>query len=244
MLTPIEYLYLIIAALEVFSEVSGNETLKFFTKPLLMIVLVIFYARAKQGPVNKVHRLMIAAFMFAWVGDVALMFVSNAPDGSTLMGIPKNPNFFLLGLVGFLITHILYTIAFAEVSDKNVAALLPKKFWVIGPLFIYMVALLSLLLPAIMQNAMTKPFLAPVVVYSTAIAVMVLFSINRFHRVNDRSFILVFSGALLFMFSDSLIAINKFLQPIPYAGVAIMLLYCGGQLLIAKGSLAQFQEKP
>jgi len=82
-----------------------------------------------------------------------------------------------------------------------------------------------------------------VVVYSTAIATMVLFAINRFHRVNDRSFVLVFIGALMFMFSDSFIAVNKFLHPIAFSGVWIMSLYSFGQYLIAKGSLAQFNAE-
>jgi uncharacterized membrane protein YhhN len=243
MFTAAEYLYFIVGALEIAAEVTGNETLKFFTKPLLMIALIFFYARRMPQPANKVYRLMIAAFAFSWLGDVFLMFASASPGEGALMGITKSPDYFLKGLVGFLVAHILYTISFAEVSDKQSTPLLPRKFWVLTPLVIYMVGLLWFVLPSAYHNPATKLFVPPVVVYSVAIATMVVFSINRFNRVNRQSFNLVFGGALLFMFSDSLIAINKFLQPFSYAGVAIMLLYIAGQYLIAKGSIAQFARE-
>jgi uncharacterized membrane protein YhhN len=239
MITALKYLYFAIALVEVFAEATGNDALRFFTKPLLMIVLTAFYVQKVAGKWNKVHQLVVAAFVFAWIGDVALMFVGNA--GDTLMGIPKNPNFFLLGLAGFLFTHILYAFAFVQVSEQNVPALLPARIWTIIPLFIYMAALLSVLLPAIYQNELTRPFLAPVIVYSTAIATMVLVSINRYKRVNDKSFALVFGGAMLFMFSDTLIAVNKFIHAFYPSGVFIMALYILGQYFIAKGSLAQFE---
>lgn len=227
MLKPLEYLYFITAIIEVFAEVTDNNVIRFVSKPLLMIVLIGFYTQAVGDKWKKVHKLMRVAFFFSWVGDVALMFVF------------KNENFFLVGLVGFLITHVLYAIAFADVTDKSAPALLPKKFWVFVPLAIYMVALLSLLVPGITGNPLTQPFLVPVLVYSTAIATMTVFAINRFGRVNEKSFALVFGGALLFMFSDSIIAINKFLHPFGMAGIFIMILYISGQYLIAKGTLEQ-----
>lgn len=229
MLKLLEYVYFIIAIIEVFAEVTDNNMIRFVSKPLLMIVLTAFYMQAVGDKWNKVHKLMRVAFFFSWVGDVALMFVF------------KNENFFLIGLVGFLITHVLYAVAFTDVTNKTFERLLPKKFWVMIPLIIYMLGLLALLVPGITGNEKTQPFLIPVLVYSTAIATMVVFAINRFGRVNQTSFNFVLGGALLFMVSDSIIAINKFLHPFELAGIFIMVLYIAGQYLIAKGTLEQFQ---
>ncbi|MDB5282037.1 MAG: YhhN family protein [Bacteroidota bacterium] len=237
MLLPVEYLYFLVAVLEIGSEAAGHETLRFFTKPLLMILLIAFYVKSVKGAWNKVHKLVVAAFVFSWVGDVALMFVGT--EGN-LMGIPKNPHYFLAGLGGFLLTHILYAVAFLDVSDKKERSILSRRPLVLIPLVIYMLALLSLLVPAIGGNDATKPFLIPVLVYSAAIATMVLCATNRYKRVNDKSFALVFGGALLFMFSDSLIAINKFIYPFGISGIFIMILYIAGQYYIAKGCLSQF----
>ena len=227
----LEYLFLLVAAIEIGAEIIGNETLKFIAKPLLMITLIAYYAQGVNGRWSNKHRQMVVAFVFSWFGDVTLMFVY------------VNPNFFLAGLVSFLITHILYTLSFANVTNKGAVALLPKKFWVLTPLLIYMGILLSLLLPAIYSNPETKPVLIPVIVYTTAISVMVAFSINRIWRVSDLSFMLVFAGAMLFMFSDSMIAINRFLTPFTGANICIMVTYIAGQYLIAKGILAEQNTK-
>lgn len=227
MLKPLEYAYILTAVIEVFAEATSNNTLRVISKPLLMIFLIAFYVQSINGSWGKIHKLMVAAFFFSWIGDVALMFVH------------KNENFFLLGLVGFLVTHILYTISFADVTYKKATALLPAKAWLLAPLVIYMGALLYLLVPSINGVEATKPFLVPVLVYSTAIATMVVFAINRYTRVNAESYNLVIAGALLFMVSDSIIAINKFLHPFATAGIFIMVLYITGQYLIAKGMLKQ-----
>lgn len=241
---PLSYLYFLVGAIEVYGEATDNDAIRFFSKPLLMIILIFFYAASVQGPVHKFHKLMIAAFFFSWIGDVALMFVPRNESDLLLMGIPKAPNFFLVGLVGFLIAHVLYCFAFARVLHRNVPALLKRKVWVALPLVIYMAALLTVLVPAISSKAETKPFLVPVLVYSTVIACMVAYALNRYGRVNDQSFALVFGGALLFMFSDSLIAIGKFVAPFDLARVAIMVLYITAQYLIAKGSLKQVHTLP
>lgn len=235
------YLYWIIAAIEVFGEATDNDTIRFCSKPLLMIVLIALYSQSIIGPTNAFHRLMVSAFFFSWIGDVALMFVPRFAGDVTLMGFPKDPNFFLVGLVGFLIAHLLYVGAFSKVTLKHAESLLPKKWWLLSPLVVYMGVLLYLLVPAINAQPETQPFLAPVIVYSAVIATMVVFAINRYGRVNDQSFALVFGGALLFMLSDSIIAINKFVMPFESARIFIMVLYITAQYLIARGALKQEQ---
>jgi uncharacterized membrane protein YhhN len=242
MLKPLEYLYIIAALIEIYAEATQNEVVRFFSKPLLMILLLLYYIKAINHHWNKLHQYIAASFVFAWLGDVALMFVPQSINDTPLMGIPKNPNFFLVGLAGFLVAHMLYAIAFGQVSTKNKAALLPRKFWVAIPLLVYMVTLLYYLVPAINNSVLTKPFLGPVIIYTLAIATMVTFALNRYGRVNDKSFALVFGGALLFMFSDSIIAVNKFLYPFYSSGIFIMALYIAGQYCIAKGALQQFKK--
>lgn len=238
----LEYLYFITAIIEIYAEATQNETVKFFSKPLLMILLLTFYIQSVSGKWNRLHRFLAVSLVFSWVGDVALMFVPGSANDVSIMGITKNPNYFLLGLAGFLFAHMLYAISFANVSDKSKTPILRTRVWVVIPLVIYMLVLLEALIPAISADPLTKPFLGPVVIYSLAIATMVAFALNRFGRVNNRSFVQVFCGALLFMLSDSIIAINKFIHPFAAAGIFIMVLYLAGQYLIVKGAIAQFQE--
>jgi uncharacterized membrane protein YhhN len=45
-------------------------------------------------------------------------------------------------------------------------------------------------------------------------------------------------GALLFVFSDAVIAVDKFRQPVPFRGPIICVTYYVGQVLIAASLLA------
>jgi|JI10StandDraft_1071094.scaffolds.fasta_scaffold441176_2 uncharacterized membrane protein YhhN len=219
--------YLVVALLEIASEVTGNQLLKFISKPLLMPVLMLFYYSNISKPISSFHKKFLIAFFFSWLGDVFLM-------------IPFNQEiFFLLGLGSFLVAHILYALCFANVTFKNKEALLPKKFWVLVPLLAYFI----LLLYSFFGNVPGE-MKGPVAVYSLAIATMVVFAVNRYGRVNEKSFALAFAGALLFMFSDSIIALNKFLFDgnLFLSGFWIMILYISGQYLIAKGALEQGAE--
>jgi uncharacterized membrane protein YhhN len=72
--------------------------------------------------------------------------------------------------------------------------------------------------------------------------VMVLQALFRYGYTNTVSFWFVFVGAILFMISDSMIAVNKFLSSFELAGVAIMVTYILAQFLIIKGLLLHFEE--
>ena len=58
---------------------------------------------------------------------------------------------------------------------------------------------------------------------------------NRKNLVNSTSFLLVFIGALIFVVSDSCIAINVFYKPFEFARIAIMSTYTIAQFLIIYG---------
>lgn len=216
--------YLITMVLEIAAIIMSNSTLHFIAKPLLMPILaVVFYQYARLS-FNSLHKKIFIALFFSWLGDVFLMFVF------------KHELFFLAGLGSFLVAHIIYIIAFRAITLKEIKAILPQKWWLLLPLVAYFILLVSSFFSLVPMDMK-----APVAVYSFTIAVMVVMAINRYGRVNDKSFSMVLGGALLFMFSDSIIAVNKFSfhDQMSYAGVAIMLLYCVGQLYIVKGIAKQ-----
>ena len=82
----------------------------------------------------------------------------------------------------------------------------------------------------------------PVVVYALVLVVMALNGLFRLGRTNTISFWLVFVGAMFFMVSDSVLAINKFLTPLPYAGLLIMSTYISAQFLIIEGLIAHTRK--
>ena len=219
------YLYFLIALIELCSEAFGLEIIRYITKPLLMPALVLVYSQKANKELQNNHKMMMAALIFSWVGDTVLMFTYISE------------NFFLIGLVSFLITHVLYTITFSAQVRGNLVRSLKRGLPMIGILGIYLAILLSILIPSISGNVKTSPFLIPVLIYTAAISIMVVVAITRKGHVNDKSYLIVLTGAVLFMLSDSLIAINKFVSPLSYASLAIMALYIAGQYLIVSGYL-------
>jgi uncharacterized membrane protein YhhN len=80
-----------------------------------------------------------------------------------------------------------------------------------------------------------------VFVYMVALLGMSAMALNRYKTVSKASFNLVFYGSVLFVISDSLIAIDKFLTPIPNDRIFIMSTYIAAQYLIMRGILKQFE---
>ena len=68
---------------------------------------------------------------------------------------------------------------------------------------------------------------------------MLLCSLHVYYKVNKPANDMFVFGALMFVLSDSLLAINKFLEPLPYAGISIMLTYCAAQYFIVTGFIIQ-----
>ena len=77
--------------------------------------------------------------------------------------------------------------------------------------------------------------LLPVTLYTLTIFLMVIMAIFRLNRTSTISFYLVFSGAIIFLISDSMIAINKFMVPILYERVLVISTYMMAQFLIIIG---------
>ena len=65
---------------------------------------------------------------------------------------------------------------------------------------------------------------------------MLLLALHMLFIKNKEAGKLMMLGALLFVASDSILAINKFYQPFEMAGIYIMLTYGLAQLLITVGA--------
>ena len=89
-----------------------------------------------------------------------------------------------------------------------------------------------------------EDFLVPVLVYGVAVCAMGVSAGWRLNKVSKQSFTLVFVGAMLFVLSDTIIAVNQFLYKgnLLNAQVFIMITYVLAQYLIAKGSVKYLKE--
>jgi len=196
------------------------------TKALIIPSLMIFYHYSVKGKYGLFHRLIMLGLFFSWLGDVNLQLAND-----NIM-IPVSPNLLFIGGLGsFLLTQFIYFIAFSLPKGKNLifSSRIYQTFLVIlfGSVMLYY-------LYRSLGNMKV-----PVISYMVIILLMLLSALNRNGKVNGLSYILVVIGALLFVISDSLVAINKFHMKIDFAGVLVMITYVTAQYLIALGCIRQ-----
>jgi uncharacterized membrane protein YhhN len=78
----------------------------------------------------------------------------------------------------------------------------------------------------------------PVIIYLIVIVMMATTARERYLKTNRSSFWQVMAGAILFLISDAVLAINMFFKSFPESGVLVMGTYITAQLLIVRGVLA------
>jgi uncharacterized membrane protein YhhN len=88
-----------------------------------------------------------------------------------------------------------------------------------------------------------KEMLIPVILYTLVILTMLSAAINRKKKVNRLSYRLILAGAILFVISDSAIALDKFSFPLKLSTLAIISTYITAQYLITLGFIRQMREK-
>ena len=193
-------------------------------KPLIIGSLIVWvWQKTFVDPRSKI--LLGLALSFSLAGDVFLMI----PRGST--------GLFQAGLISFLIAHLFYIGLFSKgwnVKRSNPKILLGSTVILLfyGSIFF-----------AVIHNSLGK-LLIPVVCYMLVILAMALMAINRINQSSTSCYWLVTIGAVLFVISDSILAVDKFYAPVPASGFLIMSTYSFAQYLIAKGIVAEQKSSP
>ena len=194
----------------------GYQNLDLFLKPILIPLLAFGVYFCRKFPSKNI---LLAALLFSWIGDVILLFTDIAEI------------YFILGLVSFLISHIIYCIVFSKQIKTKIKK--NKVLFGFGSLIIvlYLIGMLSVLLPSLGDLKI------PVIVYASVISTMLLFAFNGFLVWEKPGNKYVFIGAIVFVLSDSILAMNKFYAPIEKSSFFIMLTYLVAQYLIVVGIL-------
>jgi uncharacterized membrane protein YhhN len=221
----LKYLFIGVALAELSAHVFGWSFMNEFTKPLLMPILLVYFRRSFIGPITLPVILAVFALVFSWFGDVALMFVSDQEV------------YFLVGLGAFAVAQLLYVFSFkqaciGEASKASVFQHLLKIF----PFAVFVVGLLWMLWPELGE------FRLPVVGYAVLIASMAISAVYRGGRTNTESFNQVVMGAILFVLSDTLLAIDKFYAPMENARIWVMSTYILAQWNIINGLLKHYKN--
>lgn len=202
-------IYLTITALNL---EENARVLKPFLLPILLIA-VYFSNRFSS------KKILLTALTFSWIGDIVLLFAN------------QGELYFIVGLVAFLISHVFYIVLF---NKQTVTKSISNKISFgagIGLILLYFFGMITTLGPKL------GPLTVPVVVYAVVISSMLYFALKGSYQWNAIPYQSVLVGALFFIASDSILAFNKFYQPIPYASFLIMITYLAAQYGIVWGIL-------
>jgi uncharacterized membrane protein YhhN len=214
------FLALIIAVLDWIAVARKWKRIEYFAKPATMLALL-----AWLGVNNGFQGSMLwfaLGLLFSLGGDIFLM-------------LPREQ--FIPGLVSFLIAHICYLIGFNSANPVyNAASLILLVVVMFTGYLVYRRVALGL------QASGQSKLKLPVLVYSIVISLMLFSALSTLIQPDWRIYAAVFasSGALLFFISDTTLALNKFVSPIPNARVITMVTYHLVQILIVLGAALRF----
>jgi len=213
-------LFAVIVIVELTGRFVDNINLEYMVKPLIMIWMAVYFMIFRKKKQFTVP--VLVAFFFSWVGDNFLMFSG------------KNELFFFAGVGGFFVAQLTYIYIFTTYREKAVKGLVQNRLLLILPFLVYVSGIYVLLFPGL--EGLMKPI---ILLYAISLIGMSMMALNRKGRVGLASFQLVFIGSLLFLFSDSMIALDKFYSEFTLAGFWIMISYIAAQYLIMRGLILE-----
>ena len=197
--------FFMVSILDLIGIFADNEWLKTTFKPLILLSLIALYLFVSL----KKNKWYLLALICSFGGDVFLLFDAQS--------------YFMLGLGSFLLAHLFYiTLVSKQLKKPN------NKEWLLSFVifFGFLIGLLMVL------KGHLGAFKIPVVVYGLVISSFgALCFINNLQQKDKASAVLLI-GALLFMLSDSLLAVNKFYRSIEILNLLVMLTYIAAQYLI------------
>lgn len=209
-ITAASIFFLAVVVLHI-AGVLFNQKLAFVSKPFLMTSLVIIYLVS----VKKSSFWFISALFFSFWGDVLLLFKEQ---------------FFVFGLGSFLLAHILY-IKITSAFIKKIS--LQKVVLVCLPFVAFLFSFLFLIKDNLAE------MIVPVIIYGIVISSFGAVALLNYVQEKSTANLWLFLGAIIFIISDSLIAINKFYEPKEMYQICIMLTYIVAQYLICKAVIAK-----
>ncbi|MBC7116014.1 MAG: lysoplasmalogenase [Pseudothermotoga sp.] len=203
-----------------------NLTLKitvglFFASLISMVITILLKTRSRSCVVFKglttafiatvamlnsqgIEWLIFAGLAFSLIGDVFLEF----------------DRLFLQGMLAFFTTHLLYSIAFV-------------KLFGVSPWWIFVLVYTVVLLQYIPLRKYLGPMKIAVLLYTLMIATMLALSFAVLRHEIYYARTLIPAGAVLFAFSDSYLAWDRFVRKLPMRNFLVLFTYFLGQLFIA-----------
>ncbi|CAG9809048.1 unnamed protein product [Chironomus riparius] len=172
--------------------------------PIFYLMIFLLMNDYKEPRQVRHKRFLLTGLFFSLIGDIMLDYKAGGE------------NAFAIGMASFAVAQIIYVISF---GFKPLRPIIGLGFYAIGGSVI-----------AIIFKSFKGIFIVAIPIYSLLLETMVWRAFARVINIKSLPQICCAIGALLFIISDSLIAVNMFLLPIHNAQVLIMITYYLAQL--------------
>lgn len=204
------------ACMAMYFDFMGYEVLYQIFKPLTTILVISLLFLAKNTSLIRFRNIMVTALVFCLLGDILLL----------------QNEFFVFGLGAFLIAHLLLAYGFVVLEGFHFHWLSALIFLGLGlSIFFWL-----------------KPDLGnlelPVTIYIFVISFMAWQGIGLWLKKRIIAYAYIATAVLMFMFSDMMIAVNKFKSAFPLSGVVILSTYWMSIALIANAAFLKLKEAP
>lgn len=212
--TQFTILYFTVLFIDIFlKEIEGFFYLRMFTKASVLLLLMVYFYYSRQGVFRFRDKLFLSGLVVFMIGDFFLTLYQTM-------------EFYILGMILFIIGKLIYTARFSNQNDFSTKKLIP--FFVI--IFFYIVFI------TIMVYDNLGDFFIPVLIYLFASMILALFTYLRKDVVNKISFLIVLLGVISSVFSDSITVLQSFYdQDFGYHQYTIMFFYGLFQYLVVIG---------
>ena len=209
------FVFVLASMLDIVGIIFEIPILIYIFKPLIIFSLLFLYVYS----LPKRNKWYVIALELSFLGDVLLMFTGKL--------------FFISGLVSFLLAHILFIkIVISRIKEVNFLKLIVSVI----PFLVAFILLIFTLKDNLHE------MLWPVIIYGLTISTFGVISLLDYLNTKSKESMFMLIGAITFMISDSILAVNKFFYPAHILEVIVMTTYVFAQFFIFKSMILSFKE--
>ena len=198
----------------------------FFVFSIIYLALIPFDSTAISWLIKILPIMVLVVVVAKAPGFSGRILLLLALAFSACGDVLLQQGYFVPGVAAFLMAQLHYGVFFV----RNWSSVTTR--WPISVLMmVYMLVMAFLLTPHLGE------LIVPVFAYLVVIGFMGLLATQ-----SNMPLKWAVLGAFVFILSDSFIAIDRFLRPLPFSGYLIMITYYGAQWMIIQGALKKFRS--
>lgn len=207
--------FVLFSLIDFFGIYLEKQLMVNFAKPMLMITLFwYYYSNTKQ-----LNKYFVLGLFFSFLGDLLLLGTGEV--------------YFIFGLLFFLIAHVFYIIMVLRL----IPARKPKDFIMAGvPFLLLFLVLMNVLFAGLGSMKI------PVIIYAMTISFFGIVSLLLYLQSKTKISLLLLVGVLIFISSDTILALNLFYKTQSFYPLLIMMTYVLAQYLICRFVLKLNQQ--